>query len=57
MAVARTGAYGTHPDSDTPTLDGIKFPAGAHAWNMSMERWEEERVRYSEQWRAIFEGK
>jgi iron(III) transport system substrate-binding protein len=57
MAVARTGAYGTHPDADTPTLDGIKFPAGVNAWNMSMERWQEERVRYSEQWRAIFEGK
>lgn len=57
MAVARTGAYGTHPDSEKPTVGEITFPAEANAWNMSMERWQEERVRYSEQWRAIFEGK
>lgn len=38
LAIARTGAYGIHPDSETPTLDGMTFPAAANACNMSRPR-------------------
>jgi iron(III) transport system substrate-binding protein len=56
-AVAKTGAYASHPESDTPTLDRIVFPPEAKAWSLSLARWEAERIRYSDEWRAIFEGK
>jgi iron(III) transport system substrate-binding protein len=56
-AIAKTGAYATHPESDTPTLDRISFPPESKAWSMSLARWEAERIRYSDEWRALFEGK
>lgn len=54
--LAQAGVYGVHPSGPVPLLpDGREYPPVSQVWAIDPANWEEVRVPYSVEWRAIFE--
>ena len=51
--VAKTGVYGTHPDSNPPDVKGLHFPPSSKVWNIPAEQWDQIRAEWPEQWKQI----
>lgn len=53
-AIAASGIYGSHSQSDAPKVEGITFPPPSGVWTMPLDRWLAQRERYTADWRATF---
>ena len=55
--IAKSGSYGTHPDSPAPVIAGVQLPPHDKVWNIDAEQWDKIHETWFEEWKVIFNRK
>lgn len=51
--IARTGAYGTHPDAPAPADAGYTFPSAGQVWTISPDEWDKIHNTWPQEWKKV----
>lgn len=55
--IARSGSYGTHPESAAPVAAGYTAPPPSQVWSVSPEKWDAIHDTWVDEWKTIFNRK
>ena len=55
--IAKSGSYGTHPQSAAPVAAGYRAPPPSQVWSVSPEKWDAIHETWVDEWKTIFNRK